>query len=100
VRVAAYVVWLVAWLYLLVLVARMVIGLVMAFSRTWRPTGAAAAVAEVVYLLTDPPLKLVRKLIKPVRVGQMALDLGFMVVAMGVWLITYAAARVAEGGWM
>jgi YggT family protein len=98
VRTVAYAVWLLAWLYLLVLVARMVIGLVMTFSPSWRPRGAAAAVAEVVYTVTDPPLRLVRRVIKPVRMGQVSLDLGFMVVAFAVSMVAYGAARLAGGG--
>ncbi|MDR1118317.1 MAG: YggT family protein [Bifidobacteriaceae bacterium] len=96
-RVAAYVVWLLASLYLLILVARMVIGLVMAFSRGWRPAGAAAAAAEVVYALTDPPLKGARRLVKPVQLGQMSFDLGFLLVAIGVSVVASVAARIAAG---
>jgi YggT family protein len=98
VRTAAYVVYLIAWLYMLVLVARMVISLVMSLSRSWRPSGAGAAVAEVIYVLTDPPLKAVRKVVKPVQVGLVALDLAILVVAMGVSVIAFVAARVATGG--
>ncbi|MDR2382137.1 MAG: YggT family protein [Bifidobacteriaceae bacterium] len=97
-RTAAHIIWLVAWLYLLVLVARLVIGLVLAISRDWRPKGAGAAVAELVYTLTDPPLKAVRKVIRPARLGPIALDPGFIVVMLGVSVIAFIAAKLAAGG--
>jgi YggT family protein len=97
VRTAAYVVWLAAAIYLLLLLARMVIGWVIVFSRGWRPHGASAALSEIVYTLTDPPLKLVRRVVRPVRFGQFALDVSFMVVAFAVSVVAYVAARLADG---
>ena len=99
-RAVALTVWFAASLYMLVLVARMVISLVMAFSRGWRPRGAGAAVAEVIFMLTDPPIKAVGRVVKPIRVGQMAFDLGFLLVVLVVYLITSVAARVAVGAWL
>ncbi|ACZ30321.1 protein of unknown function YGGT [Xylanimonas cellulosilytica DSM 15894] len=74
------VIGLVLWLYLLCLVARMVLDWVQYFARDWRPTGAVLVIAEVVYTLTDPPLRAVRRIIPPLRIGNIALDLGFMLV--------------------
>lgn len=78
------VVWLVLWwlllLYLLALVARMILGWVQVASRSWRPRGWAAVVAETVYTVTDPPLRVVGKVIPPLRLGGIALDLAFSVV--------------------
>jgi YggT family protein len=91
---AAYVVWALAQLYMLVLVVRLVIDLVMAFSRFWRPQRAMAAVAEIIFILTDPPLRLVRKVVKPIRFGPMSLDLAFLVVVIAVSLVAYGAALV------
>ncbi|MDR1634399.1 MAG: YggT family protein [Bifidobacteriaceae bacterium] len=90
----AYVIWGLAQLYLLVLVIRLILDLVMAFSRSWRPQKGAAAAAEIVFVVTDPPLRLARKLIKPVRIGPMALDLAFPVVMVAVSVVAYAATAV------
>jgi YggT family protein len=98
VKTAAYLVRLLAQLYLLVLVARVVIGLVMALARSWRPNRAVAAVLEVIFLATDPPLRLVRKIIKPVQVGPVAFDLAFLVVMVAVSLVAYAAAVLIGSG--
>ncbi|MDR1187479.1 MAG: YggT family protein [Bifidobacteriaceae bacterium] len=97
-RTAAYIVWLLAQLYLLVLVVRMVFGLLMSISQSWRPKKAMAAVAEVVFLVTDPPLRVARRIIKPVRIGPMALDLAFLVVFVVVSVVAYGAAAVIGSG--
>jgi YggT family protein len=97
VRTAALIIWLLAWLYLLVLIARMVIDMVIAMGRGWRPTGAAAAVAEIIFIVTDPPLKLVRRFVRPIRLGAVALDLALPIVALAVSLLAYVAGRLAGG---
>lgn len=68
------------WLYFLVLLARFVIDLVQMLSREWEPKGTVLLLCEFVYTLTDPPLKLLRKLIPPLKIGQVTLDLSFLVL--------------------
>lgn len=70
----------VLWLYLLVLLARLVLDLVQTFSREWTPKGPVLVVAEGVYTLTDPPLNLLRRVIPPLKIGGVALDLAFIVL--------------------
>ena len=74
-------------IYVYVLLARVVLDLVQVFSRDWRPTGFLLVLAEIVYTLTDPPLKLLRKIIPPLRLGQVSLDLGFIVLLIGIQII-------------
>jgi YggT family protein len=64
-------------LYLLLLIGRLIIDWLQSYSRTWTPTGALARVAEVIYTLTDPPLRFLRRYIPPVRLGSVALDLSY-----------------------
>lgn len=66
-----------ASLYLFVLFARMVLDLMPAFNREWRPKGFGLVVAEVVYTITDPPIRFFRRLVPPLRLGPVAIDLGF-----------------------
>ncbi|CAB5005680.1 MAG: YggT family protein [Actinobacteria bacterium] len=70
----------VLWLYLLVLLARVVIDLVMMMSRDWVPRGPVLLVVEAVFTVTDPPLRLLRRFIPPLRLGGAALDLSFLVL--------------------
>lgn len=76
-------------LFVFVLIARVVLEMVQSFSRTWRPTGFVLVLAEVVYTITDPPLKFLRRFIKPVRLGSIALDLSVLVLFIIVWCLMY-----------
>jgi YggT family protein len=70
--------------FLILLFARFVVDWVMVLARSWRPNGIVAAGLEVVYLTTDPPLRAVRKVIPPLNLGSIRLDLGFMVLLIAV----------------
>ena len=74
-------------LFLILLFARFVVDWVMVLARSWRPSGLVAAGLEVVYATTDPPLKAVRKVIPPLNLGSIRLDLGFMVLLILVFLL-------------
>ncbi len=67
-------------LYLLLLIGRLIISWIQAFSRSWTPTGVVLVIAEGVFTATDPPLRLLRRFIPMVRLGTVALDLSFMVL--------------------
>ncbi len=70
----------VLWLYLLLLIGRLILSWIQAFSRSWHPTGVILVIAEVVYTATDPPLRFLRRYIPSVRLGTVALDLSFTVL--------------------
>lgn len=70
--------------YFVVLIARLVLDWIQVFARQWSPRGLVLIVAETVYTLTDPPLKAVRRFIPPIRLGGIALDLAFLIVALAV----------------
>jgi YggT family protein len=77
----------VVFLYLLVLVGRVVFDWIRMFARDWRPRGVVLLVAEPVYTLTEPPLRALRKVIPPLRLGGVSLDLSFMVLFVGVYIL-------------
>ena len=70
----------VLYLYLVVLIGRMIFSWVQVFARDWRPKGVILVLAEAIFTLTDPPLKFLRRFIPPLRIGMVALDLSFMVL--------------------
>lgn len=74
-------------LYSFVLLARVVLDWARVFARQWRPTGVILILANLVYSLTDPPLRFLRRFIKPVRFGQISLDLAFFVLFIAVWFL-------------
>ena len=77
----------VVFLYFLVLLGRVVFDWIRIFARDWRPRGAALLVAEPIYTLTEPPLRALRKVIPPLRLGAVNLDLSFMVLFFVVYLL-------------
>ena len=77
----------VVFLYLLVLIGRVVFDWIRIFAREWRPRGPALLVAEPVYTLTEPPLRALRKVIPPLRLGGVLIDLSFMVLFFAVYLL-------------
>ena len=77
----------VVFLYLLVMIGRLVFDWIRIFAREWRPRGAALLVAEPIYTLTEPPLRALRKVIPPLRLGQVSIDLSFMVLFFIVYLM-------------
>jgi YggT family protein len=52
----------------------------MAFSRGFRPTGAVLVIFEVVFTITDPPMRFLRRFIPPLRLGGIAIDLSFLLL--------------------
>jgi YggT family protein len=66
--------------FLLLLLFRLVMEYVFLLARSYRPTGPVAAVLELAYSVTDPPLKALRRVLPPLRIGQISLDLGFIVL--------------------
>jgi YggT family protein len=72
------------YIFLGLLIVRLVVDWTMVFARNWRPTGAVAALLEVAYSVTDPPLRALRRVIPPLRLGSFALDLAFIVVFIAV----------------
>ena len=77
----------VLWLYWLILIGRLVFDFVRIFARSWEPRGPILLIAEFVYSLTDPPLRALRKVIPPLRLGSVSLDLAFLVLTLGVQLL-------------
>ncbi|HEY5822263.1 MAG TPA: YggT family protein [Propionibacteriaceae bacterium] len=77
----------VLWIFLLVLFARMILSWVPVLVRDWQPRGPMLIFAEIIYSITDPPLRTLRKVLKPVRIGNMMLDLAFIGLAILVSIL-------------
>jgi YggT family protein len=66
--------------FFLVMWARLVVDWVRALQPSWRPRGAALVVAEAAYTITDPPIKVARRIIPPIRVGGAHLEFSWSIV--------------------
>lgn len=87
------VVYVLLYLYLLTLFARFIMSWVLAYGRRWRPGRGAAAAMESVWTVTDPPLKALRRVIPPVRIGTVSIDLAAIVLLVMLFVLMY----VVEG---
>ncbi|ASU83427.1 YggT family protein [Nocardiopsis gilva YIM 90087] len=81
-------------LFMLVLIGRLVFELVQSFARSWRPSGFVLVLAETTYTITDPPLRFLRRFIRPVRLGSVALDLSFTVLFLFVVILIQVVASI------
>ncbi|WP_407646877.1 YggT family protein [Allosaccharopolyspora coralli] len=77
----------VLFFFWLLLTARIVVELVRAFARDWRPAGGVAIALESIYTMTDPPVRLLRRVIPTVRIGNVGLDLSIMVLLLVVFIL-------------
>ena len=68
----------VVFLFFIALIGRLVIDWVQVLSRDWRPKGAVLVLAEGAYSVTDPPLRVLRKVIPSLTVGGMRIDFAFL----------------------
>ncbi|MGJ0388635.1 YggT family protein [Microbacterium sp. CGR1] len=87
VSIVASIIHLALLLYLLVLFARLILGYIPMFNREWRPKGAGLVAAELVYTLTDPPVRFFRRIIPPLRIGSISLDFGFSITILIVLIL-------------
>ncbi|CAB4613260.1 MAG: YggT family protein [Actinobacteria bacterium] len=71
-------------LYFYTLIGRLTLDLLMSVNPAFRPKGILLPVAEIIYTLTDPPLRFLRQYIKPVRMGAISLDFAWTALVLGV----------------
>ena len=93
VSIVAQAAYLVLYFFWLMLLGRFVMGWVLAFGRRWHPGRGAAATLEAVWSVTDPPLKALRRVIPPLPLGTVTIDLSAIVLL----LILYVLMRVVVG---
>jgi YggT family protein len=68
------------FIFWLLLIARVVVEFIRSFSRDWRPRGATVVILEIILSITDPPVKLLRRLIPQLTVGAVRFDLSIMLL--------------------
>lgn len=91
----AIAIWWVLQVYFFALVARLFIELALSVNRSWRPSGLLLPVVEIVMTVTDPPLKAIRKVIPPIRLGAIQLDLGWTALVFAIFFLQRIVLSVA-----
>ncbi|SDS74810.1 MULTISPECIES: YggT family protein [Jiangella] len=77
----------VLWLFFIALLVRLVVDWIQVFAREWQPKGLVLVVLEAIYTVTDPPLRAIRRVLPPLRIGSVALDLAFIVLIILVQIL-------------
>ena len=75
------------WVFIALLWVRFVFDWVQVFARSWAPSGPLLVLLELVYSVTDPPIKALRRVIPPLRLGSVAIDVSFFLVLVGAFLL-------------
>ena len=82
------------WIFIALLWVRFVVDWVQVFARSWVPRGVILVLLEAVYSVTDPPIKALRRVVPPLRLGAVALDLSFLIVIVVAYLLLNLNDRV------
>lgn len=77
--IASIVRWLIG-VYITVLFARMIVDWVLVLARGWRPSGVISDIIRIIYDLTEPPLRWLRRYVPSIPLGPVRLDVSFIVL--------------------
>ncbi|GAA1769466.1 YggT family protein [Nocardioides hankookensis] len=85
------------WFFIALLWIRFVVDWVQIFARSWTPRGVLLVALEVVYSITDPPIKALRRVIPPLRIGSVSLDLSFLIVMIAAYVLLQVNRQIFFG---
>ena len=88
------VVYLLLYVFWLTLLGRFVLGAILQYGRWWHPSLGSAAALEMVWSVTDPPLKALRRVIPPLRIGTVSVDLASLVLLVILWVLLQIAFKL------
>ena len=61
----------------------------------WRPRGTGLILAEAAYAVTDPPIRAVRRVIPPIRVGGARLEFSWSIVMLACLALIWGVGLFA-----
>ncbi|NLC97600.1 MAG: YggT family protein [Actinomycetales bacterium] len=76
-------------IFYFIVLARVVIGFIEFVVRDWSPRGFVAVICELVFSVTDPPMRFISKYVPPVRIGAVALDLSPLILLLGIVFLRF-----------
>jgi YggT family protein len=92
VSIVAVVVVVALALFFVLMWVRFVLDWVRVLRPDWRPRGAVLLIAEGGYTVTDPPIRFVRRHVRPVRLADgVTLELSWSIVMLGVLVLMWLA---------
>lgn len=87
VAIIATIIYVALTVFFVLMWARFILDLVRTFARQWRPRGLGLVLAEAVFAVTDPPIRAVRRVVPPLRIGGAALDFAWSIVMLAVIIL-------------
>jgi len=93
VSIVATIVYVALNIFVVIMWARFVLDLVAMLARQWRPRGFVLVLAELVYTITDPPVKAVRRIVPPLRAGGIVIDFSWSIVLIAAIILSYIVVR-------
>lgn len=78
--------WTILWVFSALMWIRFIVEWVRQVAPQWRPRGIILLVAEASFTVTDPPINFVRRFVKPLRIGPVAIDLAWTIVLFAAYI--------------
>ena len=85
--------WVALTIFLGFMIFRLIMSYVFMFARSYEPRGVMLLACELSYTVTDPPVNLLRRVIPPIRLGNIGFDLSFLLL----FILVILARSVASG---
>jgi YggT family protein len=87
VSILAWIIHTAALVSFYILWSRIILDFVRQLRRDWKPSGFWLVLSVWILRLTDPPLRFVRRFVKPLRIGGAMLDLAMIVLLLALLLL-------------
>jgi YggT family protein len=75
--------------FIVLMWVRLIVDWIRALRPKWRPTGFGLIAAEAAFAVTDPPIRWVRRVARPVNLGGARLDFGWSIVFVLALVLLY-----------
>ena len=73
--------------FIVLLFVRLIVDWIQMFARSWTPRGPVLVILEGIYTITDPPVKALRRVLPPLRLGGVAIDLSFVALLLICYIL-------------
>jgi YggT family protein len=92
-EIVAEILYTALFLFWLLLLGRVIVSWVFAFRRSTRASGPVAMLLELIYTVTDPPVRALQRVLPPLRLGNFLLDLAVIVLFVVVNILMGVVGR-------
>ncbi|MEN9970566.1 MAG: hypothetical protein RLZZ229_774 [Actinomycetota bacterium] len=91
----ALILWWALQVFFFAMMGRLIVDLLLSVNPSWRPKGLVLILVELVMTVTDPVLKLVKRIIPPIRMGVIQFDLGWTLIVMAIFFLQRIVLSIA-----